>query len=109
MPDWTYGVTFAAGFVSGGVCAVAIIAWRIERLVWYCPECGDGPAPRGFKHLRGDDGGDTICPGTHVKCVVIPPGTPLPVILDTLGVRRLQDVHAVLRDREKAPRNRRGA
>jgi hypothetical protein len=33
MPDWTYGVTFAAGFVSGGVCAVAIIAWRIERLV----------------------------------------------------------------------------
>jgi hypothetical protein len=53
---------------------------------WYCPECGDGPAPRGFKHLRGDDAGDTICPGTHVKCVVIPPGTPLPVILDTLGI-----------------------
>jgi hypothetical protein len=52
---------------------------------WYCPECGDGPAPRGFKHLRGDDGSDTICPGTHVKCVVIPPGTPLPVILDMLG------------------------
>src|SRR3954470_6649697 len=53
---------------------------------WYCPECGDGPAPRGFKHLRGDDAGDTICPGTHVKCVVIPPGTPLTVILNTLGI-----------------------
>jgi hypothetical protein len=60
---------------------------KVCRRCWYCPECGDGPAPRGFKHLRGDDGGDTICPGTHVKCVVIPPGTPLPVILDTLGIK----------------------